>query len=453
MTKKNKVVKSHLENSEAMERLRNRTDELELIISSLTIFALLSIPSWLFDTIADIYTHLSISLAIASTVGVRIVAGVSYGLAACFIVHLMARAYWVGLIGLRTAFPDGINWSKTPSLGPMSRKYYRDTLPNIETIIRKTDRFASSLFAVISMLTLSVLWFSVILVGSLVLAGAIGEKFGFTNFAISTASTFLLIIFIGAPILLYLIDAQLAARVPRLSNNRFFSGLAGFFRRVSGLAYPRRLVLPVQLTLQSNTRPFVVSAIIILSIVAIAVIGNTRTIARSTFTLSDEFTYLNVEQVYQGFRSTYYEDMPSSLDPLRGWPRVNSFNQSGSFVTLFLPYMPLRDNLVLDQMCKNTEQAQGRTDCLRNLWSVSIDDVPVPMSSFETAERADIKMRGLVGLVPMLGLKPGLRKIKATWNPSAADDAAPIDDRFSESKLHFTIPIAFAPGYELQVTP
>ena len=352
LTKKTKPVRPHRQDNEAMDRLRNRTDELELIISSLTIFALLSIPSWLYDTVASVYTHLSISLVITSNVGIMIVTGVSYGSAACFIVHLMARAYWVGLIGLRSAFPTGINWSKTPALGPMSRKYYRDTLPDIDTIIQKTDRFASSLFAVISMLTLNVLWFSVILLGSLVFAGAIGEKFGFTNFALSIASIFLLIILIGAPLLLYLIDAQFVARVPRLSENRFFSGMAGFLRRISGLAYPRRLVLPVQLTLQSNTRPFVVLVIIILISVAIAVIGNARASAWGTFTISDEFTYLDAEQANQGFRSTYYEDMPSSLDQVRVWPMIDSFNQSGSFVTLFLPYLPLRDNLWLDQTCK-----------------------------------------------------------------------------------------------------
>ena len=72
-----------------------------LSISGLTIFALFSLPGWLFDKIADIYTHLSTSLAIAGNVGTALLAGISYGLAACFVVHLMARAYWVGLIGLR----------------------------------------------------------------------------------------------------------------------------------------------------------------------------------------------------------------------------------------------------------------------------------------------------------------------------------------------------------------
>ena len=62
-----KVTETHpKDDNEAMDRLRDRTDELELIISSLTIFALFSIPGWLFDKIADIYTHLSTSLVIAA---------------------------------------------------------------------------------------------------------------------------------------------------------------------------------------------------------------------------------------------------------------------------------------------------------------------------------------------------------------------------------------------------
>ena len=65
-----------------MERLRDRTDELELIISSLTIFALFSIPGWLFDRVTGVYAHLSTSLAVASIVAVTLLAGVSYVLAA-----------------------------------------------------------------------------------------------------------------------------------------------------------------------------------------------------------------------------------------------------------------------------------------------------------------------------------------------------------------------------------
>lgn len=173
MTQEKKVEVQQTNSAEEMERLRDRTDELELIISSLTIFALLSLPGWIFTSISGFFTHLSTSMIIALNVGAALIAGVSYVLATCFIVHLVARAYWVGLIGLRAAFPKGINWNKTPGIGPLSRKYYQETL----------------------------------------------------------------------------LDAQLAKRFPRLRENPFYAGLVHFLRRITGFAYPKLLVLPVQLTL------------------------------------------------------------------------------------------------------------------------------------------------------------------------------------------------------------
>lgn len=435
--------------SDTMERLRDRTDELELIISSLTIFALFSMPGWLFDKLANVYTHLSTSLAIAGIVAVTLLAGVSYVLAACFVVHLMARAYWVGLIGLRTVFPAGINWSKTPGLGPLSRRYYQDTLPDLDTVIQKTDRLASSLFAVISMLTLGVLWFGVILIVILVISATIGARFGLTNTGIGIGSAVILIVFLGVPLLLYLLDAQLASRVPRLHDSRSFAGLVRLLRRIAGLAYPQRLVLPVQLTLQSNTRPIVFVVALAISIVIIVAVGNTRAAAWQSFTLSGEFTYLDAAQVQAGFRSTYYEDMSSPMDRMRGWPRVDSFEQNGSFVRLFLPYQPLRDNLVLDQLCGSAEEAPDPVACLRQLWSVSIEGTPVSMASFEPAQRADLAMRGLIGLVPLAGLEPGLRRIEVVWNPNAGEEAALLDDRYAQASNQYVIPIAFAPEFEM----
>ncbi|MDJ0814046.1 MAG: hypothetical protein QNJ23_09965 [Woeseiaceae bacterium] len=433
---------------DAMERLRDRTDELELIISSLTIFALFSLPGWLFNSIADIYTHLSTGLEIARTLGTALLTGTSYGLAACFVVHLMARAYWVGLIGLRTVFPDGINWSKTPGLGPLSRQFYKDTLPDLDTVIRNTDRLASSLFAVISMLTLSVLWLGTILVGILVLSGSIGTRFGMTNVGMGMGALVLLILFMGIPMLLYLLDAQLARRVPALHDSRIFTGLVRVLRRIAGLAYPQRLVLPVQLTLQSNTRPVAFFIALILIAIFIVFLGNARTAAWQNFTLSPEFAYLDATQVQQGLRSTHYEDMPAPLDRFRAWPRIDSFNQSGSYVRLFLPYQPLRDNLVLDQLCGSAEEAAEPVDCLRQLWSVSIEGISVPMADFVPAERADLGMRGLIGLVPLTGLEPGLRQIEVTWISGATDETEVLDDRYQDITFTFVIPFAFSPNYE-----
>ena len=436
-------------NRQATDRLRDRTDELELIISSLTIFALFSMPGWLFDSLADVYTHLSTSLAIASNLSISLVTGVCYGLAACFVVHLMARAYWVGLIGLLWTFPHGINWEKTPGLGPLGREHFRKSLPDLQTVIERTDKLASSLFAVISMLTLGVLWFGTLLITIVVLSGLAGSRFGMTNSGMAIGSAILLFLFAGLPFLVYLLDAQLAARVPRLRDNAIFSGTVRVMRRIATVAYPQRLILPVQLTLQSNTRPAVFFIAMIIGMVVIVVGGNLRSTAWQSFTLSGEFTYLDTELVREGFNSTHYEDMATSKDRLRGWPRVDSFRQEGSFARLFLPYQPLRDNLVLGQVCADADESAERLACLRQLWAVSIDGTPVAMTAFAPAERGDIGMRGLIGLVPLAGLEPGMRMIEVTWNPNEGWQQAAVDDRYVESTRIFTIPIAFAPAVEV----
>ena len=435
----------------ATDRLRDRTDELELIISSLTIFALFSMPGWLFNTLADVYTHLSTSLAIAGNLSIALATGVCYGLAACFVVHLMARAYWVGLIGLLWTFPRGINWDRTPGLGPLGREHFRKSLPDLNTVIKRTDKLASSLFAVISMMTLGVLWLGTLLIGIVVVSGLIGSRFGLTNTGMAVGFAILMFLFAGVPFIVYLLDRQLASRVPRLRDSGAFRGTVRVLRRISSVAYPQRLILPVQLTLQSNTRPAVFFLALVISIVVIVVGGNLRAAAWTNFTLSGEFTYLDTTLVGDGFNSTHYEDMATSKDRLLGWPRVDSFHQEGSFARLFLPYQPLRDNLVLDQICTDTAEAPERLACLRQLWTVSIDGTTVPMTAFVPAERGDLGMRGLIGLVPLAGLDPGMHRIEVIWNPNEAGQEAAVDDRYTVSTRTYNIPVALAPAYEMSM--
>ncbi|MEM7612846.1 MAG: hypothetical protein AAF270_14275, partial [Pseudomonadota bacterium] len=59
-----------------------------------------------------------------------------------------------------------------------------------------------------------------------------------------------------------------------------------------------------------------------------------------------------------------------------------------------------------------------------------------------------INMRGLLGLVPMTGLQPGMHRIEIVWNPEANEDDVPIDDRYSAARSTYSIPIAFSPDLE-----
>lgn len=432
-----------------MERLRDRTDELELIISSLTIFALFSLPGWLFNKLADVWTHFSTSAVIAGNLATTLVTGVCFSLGACFVIHLMVRAYWVGLIGLRAAFPAGIRWDRARGLGPLTRARYQQIIPEMGDLITRADRLASSLFAVISMLTLGTLWLGGIMLVTLVVAGVIGARFGLTNAAVGVAGTLLLVVFAGIPVLVYLLDAQLAARVTSLRENRPFQWVVGAFSRIAGLAYPKRLVLPVQLTLQTNLPPLLFTLGMTAAVIAILGLGNFRVAAWSSFTVSGAFDYLDAEDVRGGFRSAHYEDMSSDLDRLRAWPRISSFTQQGAFLRVFLPYQPLRDNLILEQLCSERDTAEPAALCLQKLWSLALDGKAQSVAGFLPAERADLAMRGLIGVLPLSALTPGLHELRVIWDPRRNGEAKPLDDRYEETRFDFRIPFVFSPDYEL----
>ena len=86
---------------------------------------------------------------------------------------------------------------------------------------------------------------------------------------------------------------------------------------------------------------------------------------------------------------------------------------------------------------------------VHQLWAVRIDGKPVSTAGFEAAKRTDLGMRGLMGLVPLAGLEPGLRRIEVVWNPAAGKQDVPPDDRYKQDMSRYVIPIAFAPGIEM----
>ncbi|NHA13938.1 hypothetical protein [Thioalkalivibrio sp. XN279] len=439
------------ESSEELARLRDRTDELELIISSLTTFALFTLPGWLFERFADAYMHLSVTLVVSSSTALLLLTGLCYGLGACFLLHLLARAYWVGLIGLRAVFPQGIDWNRTPGIGPLTRENYRRRLPDLQSAIERSDRLASSLFAVISVIALAIVWIVLLITLAASLGGLVGSRFGATNFGINAAALGLVAVAAGSAVLLWILDALLAQRVPALQRAAWFRGLVSVLSRINGWLVPQRLVLPVQLTLQSNTRPIIAMILFVVAVIAIVVLGQFSFNRAVNFTVSDQFRYLDdqQEQHFAGavFRSSFYEDMRHGKDRLRARPMIPSFEQRGSHLRLFLPYQPIRDNLLLERLCPGEEEGLG-APCLARLWSVALNGQPVDLGRFLASERLDLGMRGLTGVVPLDGLAPGLQVLSVTWNPHAGSDDVPIDDRYTEARLDFDIPFLFAPEFE-----
>lgn len=420
-----------------IERLRDRTDEIELIISGLTTVALFTLPGWLFEAVSTRYSHQSFASTQAMEVLLVLAPGVFYALGGCFAVHLMIRAYWAGLVGLRSVYPGGIVWDRAPGMGRMTREHHQKRLPDLSRAITSADRAASGLFSVISMIALGMLWISVLMIAILLGSQWFGSFIGDPHRVVDLSLVFLVVLFVGAPAALWLFDSVLGARFSSLNRRAWFRALVRVLIVINGWIWPQRLILPVQLTLQTNTRPYLFSLLVALGTAGILLLGFARYETWTQFSISDEFRYLDSSAVDGGIDSAHYENLRGALDRLRPVPTIDDFEQRSAFIRVFLPYYPQRDNAVLDARCPD----EG-SSCLRTLWRVRLGDRSIEPTSLLPTERRDLNQRGLTGVLPLIGLAPGVHTLEITWNESSGSNG-------SEEPKIYRVPFVFSPDQEL----
>ena len=88
---------------------RQLTRELELLISAALVFALLQLPGVLdrwWDGIGAHVTGTPFGVAFAAYYAGKLA---SYGLIVAILTHFLLRGFWVALMGLRSAYPGGID--------------------------------------------------------------------------------------------------------------------------------------------------------------------------------------------------------------------------------------------------------------------------------------------------------------------------------------------------------
>ncbi len=431
----------------AFERLRERTDELELIISGISLVALVSLPSWMFERMIEIEAHVEGARASLVAIGLHLAIGLSYTLAAAFLVHLAVRAYWVGLIGLKAAFPEGIRWPNIRSLGPVASDLYRSRRIGLDEAIDRADRAASIVFMLVSVVTISTLWmgaFLVVLLGLSILGGALfaDPDAGARHVLIGLAMLVLI-----APIAVGVLDRGVMRRIDREgATAKFLTPFVAALVRVQDLLLPQRFVLPVQLSLESNL-PRHTFAILFGTLVATsAVVGGVPSALAPQFALIDSYHYLDDDEAATGLRSAHYENLRSADDRVLRLPMIAADMVAESYLRVFLPYLPRRDNAVLRERCADPATAGAGPACIASLWTLQLDGVAVDTRDFVGSERRDIGLRGLQGYIALAGLRPGQHVLTVTWNAGG--------DETRRKRPHtYRIPFWFAPPYQLDLGP
>lgn len=130
-----------------LKDLARQSWEPELLLSGIAIFAIMKFPDafWHFRDIIEY------NLSADSIEVIELIEGYIWLawiiLLFNFVVHFILRAYWVGLIGLTSVFPDGILYDKIPHYTERDKQRARERLPDINEYANTLDKLCSVIFA------------------------------------------------------------------------------------------------------------------------------------------------------------------------------------------------------------------------------------------------------------------------------------------------------------------
>lgn len=441
------------------DRLRERTDELELLISGLSMVALFALPNWLLASYYKSYAQLPITLMAAAISVMPMAIAFAYTLGCCFLLHLVVRAYWVGLIGLQTNFPNGIRWERLP--GPIQRGRHRASVAPLPQAIANADRLASILYSLISLVALLLIWLGIVFTGLLLILLVIGQALHATNAVLGNAIDRLVLGLVINAVLLWLLDGVLVSRYPRLADVKALRWAVMTMATINRLVLPNRLIGPLRLTLQSNTMPRLFNVLLLAVMVAVPLFGTQYFQSQIGFDAYGTQRYIDNVDTRGGIRSQHYASMRTEQDRMRAWPVLPDRIISSQFTTLLLPYMPVRDDPIIAQRCPALPESAARPDievsdrtsiearsratarCFAKLWRVKLDGRPLDLESAEIVERADLGLRGLEVIVDLREGALGPRVIDIIWRPDPEQDQA-LDD-YVRAAVYLRIPLVWSP--------
>ncbi len=407
--------------------LHNRTFEMELLISGVVVFALLQVPP---------HIHRALDLLTATLHGALrslVIYGYVYGLLmltaliAFFVLHLGLRAYWIGLVGLESVFPDGINWNQI-SLGPYSRNNLKRSLRPLPAHIERLDDLCSLVFSFAFLIAHSGLYSLVIVL----LAGALGLASSWVlSPSIDPVWLFVaaMLAAVGPLLVVTWVDKLAGDRIdPNSTAGRWLHRLVRWTYRTS----PLPMVGHIQLTLQSrfSERRTTLAIFFTILLLTFGLVG--QSLVRTDALRFDTLERFPDDLDAFGAEPVDYRDQHAPVQVVARNPSIQSDVIEGPFVKLFIPYYPHRHHPLLEQACPGTLAAEpsplrfrpsraggadrrelvlANLDCLASLFRVELDGQRLGELEWVPTREAGSHVAGLMAYLPTRGLAAGRHQI------------------------------------------
>lgn len=398
--------------------------ELELLISGAIVISLFQVPSLLTSFFSNLELHTSNHLMDLLGLFYAYVKLMVYVLIFAFSVHLMGRFYWVGLIGLGTVFPEGVQWDRLNNYGPHAKAFFKRRILPLDQAAKRADRFCSSLFS----LSFAAILYLLVTILLALISGPFLLMFEKPNLAFVV-----LLLSIGLPLALLNMADKFTEKAPgRRWLNRGFPRLFNPIQTVYYYGFLAPLAGPILLPFASNLkkRTQYVLVILLLSLfVTVLVVG--EVVSKKAVSIHS-YTHFPAADSSSIMDPNHYEDLRAGMSSIEMVPTIQSQILRDPFIRLFIPYQPRADNSLIQKLCPDVtplghdgidltpllgspettdQQVQENLACLVSLYTLSIGDQPLKDLDFEFYVDPQTEMRGVLTLIPLQGIPPGKHEV------------------------------------------
>lgn len=390
-----------------LQRLKDESWEAELIISTVAIFGTIQMfkfvawtVDWFINVLAPSQYLLGYWVSLMGLMAISI-------LTTMFVIHFLMRAYWVGLVGLNSVFPD---YSLEDSAySEIYTSKMLSILPKLKDTIPKVDDLCSVIFSAAFFLFFMYGYFAII---SMVL---LLVYINFGDYIPSIVPTILNWIILGFSFLI--MGVSIIANVKRFKKNKaiqtFYFNLVNWGSLIMmGPLY--KLIMQISMSFATNYKKkksligIIVAFLVFGLLVTMTQISNTNI----PYLIRTEIVY-NESKLYNHFyRSNYEGD-----DFLLG-PQIDSEVMNEPLVRLFIPiysyeskiaskmYGKVEKDETLSEKEVNVKKRKDFIERYTKYHSIKIDGNEIPIS-FKRYTHPDSKQFGVLAFIDIDGYSKG----------------------------------------------
>ena len=400
-------------------QLTSPTWELELFLSGAFVFATFQLPGVIESVYQRLEPHASDTAATVLFTVALYGKAIAFTLIATFMIHLIARAHWVALLGVHSVFPKGIRWDEM-KVGPITKDIYRAKVPDLGNAIAKLDNFCSVVFSagllIVIVFAYSTLLGATISTAAYLLSHAVTHGRGMQKFFWT-----LMALFVVVPVSAALIDRKYGERISRESRGY------GVMRATLNFAFTvnmTRVLGPMMWTLMTNIGRKRSMAFLYLALIGLIAISAADRLVQADRLSLNSYDFFGASREH-GMRFQYYENQRAADESYSRIPSIQSDIIRDPYVKLFIPFSPPRHNAAVARTCPALKPLQDRglslgadpyladsvvvpvLACLAKLHAVTLDGAPQPSLEFAFYEHPNTGLKGMVAYIPADSLPRG----------------------------------------------